>query len=326
MPDASGAFLTPGDFPPIIRSEPSKGTFMIRRQDRSVLLLHHLGYSFVRNAFYRLKRAPITRIVVFHDILPEARANFRANLDFLKQSTHVISLDDFFAGRLSLKKINVAITFDDGYKSWTTEATPVLIELGLPATFFISSGFVGLAPDQEAAFIRERLFLTLGVRKISGGLALDDLKTIAREGFAIGGHTRHHADLSRFEESVSLEREIAEDKQWLEHVVGTAPAYFAYPFGASEAPGVDLSGILKRLGYKAAVTTESGINSGTTNPYRLYREQTSAKMSNAVFKARVLGSYDGVRFIRRALRKLIGADPLDCRRPDAFFRKRGPAR
>jgi peptidoglycan/xylan/chitin deacetylase (PgdA/CDA1 family) len=58
-----------------------------------------------------------------------------------------VSLDDFFSGRLSAEKINVVITFDDGYKSWVTNVLPALKELELPATFFVSSGFVGLTKE-----------------------------------------------------------------------------------------------------------------------------------------------------------------------------------
>ena len=108
---------------------------MVRRQDLALLLLYYLGYSRIRNLVFRLKQKPVTRIVMFHDILPEASGFFKANLYFLKRHTNVVSLDDFFSGKLSSKKINVVITFDDGYKSWVTLAVPTLKELGYDAVY-----------------------------------------------------------------------------------------------------------------------------------------------------------------------------------------------
>jgi peptidoglycan/xylan/chitin deacetylase (PgdA/CDA1 family) len=63
---------------------------------------------------------------------------FRKQINFLKKYTSIISLDDFFAGKFSSGKANLAITFDDGYLNNFTNAKPVLEEFKCPATFFIT--------------------------------------------------------------------------------------------------------------------------------------------------------------------------------------------
>lgn len=275
---------------------------LIRRQDLSVLLFCCLGYSRIRNLVLRLQRKPVARFVTFHDVLPEALGCFEANLHFLKRSTNVVSLDDFFSGRLASEKINTVITFDDGYKSWVSDAVPVLKELGLPAMFFVSSGFVGLSKEDEAEFIRSKLLLKpTPHRRITGGLNFEDVRRIVEEGFTVGGHTLNHCNLAELRDSVQLRYEIAEDKMRLERLTGTKIEYFSYPFGAYQNPVINVTEVLRESGYRGAVTTISGFNSITSNPYLLHREITYASMHKWVFTARAHGNYDAVRFLKQWL-------------------------
>lgn len=276
------------------------------RQDISVLLLYFAGYSLIRNLFLRIQRKPVARFVTIHDILPEAKECFKANMNFLKRSTNVVSLDDYISGKLSTKIINSVITFDDGYKSWVSAALPILKELELPATFFVSSGFVGLSREEESTFIRTKLFSRYDKsHKITGSLNLEDLKIIAREGFTIGGHTLNHTNLAILRDSEKLRYEIAEDKNKLEKLTRSKIDYFAYPSGAIENPETNITELLKELGYKAAVTTASGFNIVGSNPYHLYRELTGASMPGLVFRARVYGNYDAVKYIKQIISKII---------------------
>ena len=272
---------------------------LIRRQDLSVLFLYSLGYSKIRNWLLRLQHKPVAVFVYFHDLPPETIGCFRANLHFLKRSTNVISLDDFFSGRLSSEKINVVITFDDGYKSWITDAVPILKEMGLPATFFVTSGFVGLSKEDESEFMRSKLLIKLRPGSITGGLNVEDVRKFVDEGFTVGGHTLNHCNLAGLRDSVQLKYEITEDKMRLERIIGKKIDYFAYPFGAYQNPEINLAEVLKESGYRGAVTTVSGFNSVGTSPYFLHREITYASMPGRVFRARVYGNYHVVRFLKR---------------------------
>lgn len=268
---------------------------LIRRQDIGVLLFYYCGYSKIRNYSFYLRRKPVTRFVAFHDIEPSVVSNFESNINFLKRHTNVISFDDYISGRLSTEKINVVITFDDGFKSWITCAVPILRKLELSATFFISAGFVGLSKDDETAFIHSNLKLEQSShQRTTGGLTRDDVKRIADQGFTVGGHTLNHCNLSMLRDNIKLKYEIAEDKLALEKLTGTKINYFAYPSGAYLNPEINIVEILQKVGYRGAVTTTSGYNDACTNPYLLHRELTSASMAGQVFRARVYGNYDAV--------------------------------
>jgi peptidoglycan/xylan/chitin deacetylase (PgdA/CDA1 family) len=268
-------------------------------RDLGVLSFYYFGYSRIRNLVLRFQQQAVARFVTFHDVPPEYSDCFEANLRFLKLKTNVVSLDDFFSGRLSSEKINVVITFDDGYKSWVSSVLPVLKKLELPATFFVASGLVGLTKEEQPELIRSKPPVKLPLRGVMGGLSEADVRKIAEAGFTVGGHTLNHYNLAELRDSFQLRYEIAEDKMRLERMIGRKIGYFAYPSGVYHNPEICLPEVLKELGYRGAVTTVSGFNTVGSSPYLLHREITGASMSGRVFRARVYGNADAVAFVMR---------------------------
>ena len=92
-------------------------------------------------------------ILIFHRVLPEPdplapelpdRVRFEQILQWLKSWLNVLPLDQAVR-RLStgtLPERAASITFDDGYADNCTVALPLLLKHGLPATFFIATGFL----------------------------------------------------------------------------------------------------------------------------------------------------------------------------------------
>ncbi|MBI3238991.1 MAG: polysaccharide deacetylase family protein [Flavobacteriia bacterium] len=65
-------------------------------------------------------------------------SEFRDLLTELKQRFHIISLDDFLANRLNPDKLNILLTFDDGYRNNLTLVLPIIEESGCPITIFVT--------------------------------------------------------------------------------------------------------------------------------------------------------------------------------------------
>jgi len=113
---------------------------------------------------------------------------------------------DMFGRLVDIPKY-VAITFDDGFEVQYTNAKR-LKEMGIPATFFITTNYMGK----------------------SGYMTWDQVKEIVNMGHEVGSHTISHPHLPTLSEE-DIEREVGESKDIIEEKVGVTPESFAYPYG-----------------------------------------------------------------------------------------------
>jgi len=69
---------------------------------------------------------------------------FKKQMNYLKNSCRVVRLSEavHLLGNDQLTEPTVAITFDDGFMNNYTLAFPVLYELGIPATIFLTTGLI----------------------------------------------------------------------------------------------------------------------------------------------------------------------------------------
>jgi peptidoglycan/xylan/chitin deacetylase (PgdA/CDA1 family) len=82
----------------------------------------------------------ITKLSDDRRLLAVSPDNFRAHMQYLKQNFRIIRFEESWAG---LREPAVAITFDDGYADNVLEALPILENIGVPATFFVTTGTIG---------------------------------------------------------------------------------------------------------------------------------------------------------------------------------------
>ena len=67
-------------------------------------------------------------------------------MQWLKNNAYVISMEEVYEIITKKKKFPkkaVAVTFDDGFENNFTEAFPVIADLEIPTTFYISSAMIG---------------------------------------------------------------------------------------------------------------------------------------------------------------------------------------
>jgi peptidoglycan/xylan/chitin deacetylase (PgdA/CDA1 family) len=97
------------------------------------------------------------------------------------------------------------------------------------------------------------------------------LKSLRAHGISVGAHTVTHPILSALEPA-QARREIAQSKADLEAITGEAVELFAYPNGR---PSVDYDArhveMVRRAGFKAAVSTAWGVGRRATDVYQLPR-------------------------------------------------------
>lgn len=128
--------------------------------------------------------APSALVLMYHQITPDGSPEgwipspladprygvglsaFTRQMSVLREhGFSVLSLDEWIAGKVPAEKHHrpaVIVTFDDGYESDWRLAAPVLSTFAIPATFFVSTGFIGSAgmmtEDQLSRLSRDPLF------------------------------------------------------------------------------------------------------------------------------------------------------------------------
>ena len=187
-----------------------------RRMRNNVILM--------RGLLERVKgRRSGKRVVAFHDI-PD-RAIFHDRIRWLKSNFEILSVEELFKAPANPDRIQIAITFDDGFRCWLENAAPVLEEEGVPALFFVCSGLVGGTREEGLAVIRERLNRC---RPGLEPLLLPEMLELAGNPlFEIGGHTTNHQDLGQLKNTNQLAQLIGDDYRKLEAWLGHAPRWFA---------------------------------------------------------------------------------------------------
>jgi peptidoglycan/xylan/chitin deacetylase (PgdA/CDA1 family) len=160
----------------------------------------------------------------------------------------------------------LAITFDDGYRDNFEHAAPVLEKLGLPATFFVVTKWMGtsLVPWWDG----ER-----GARH--PWMSWDQVRTLHRKGFDIGAHTRTHADLGTVSGSEAAE-EIFGARHDLEAELGAPTDLFAYPYGGRHQMSAPNRELVKAAGFRCCCACVGGINEDGASPFDLQRVPISS--------------------------------------------------
>ena len=253
-------------------------------RDICIILAHITGASWIYRAHMRAHNS-LVRVVVFHDV-PDGEW-FSRILAILSSHYHVLTPEEFIAGEFDSKRINVLVTFDDGYASWVNVCLPILTEHKVKALFFINSGLLDAQGDEEqSTFVRERLLLSKPHRT----LTWEGARALTRAGHTVGGHTRSHARLSELPVA-QQEVEIKDDRARLTEVLGTKVTTFAYPFGNAGDYTEDTARLVREAGYTHAFNTH-GTFANVHTPYTLSRLCIEDGLSPRALRRWVEGGYD----------------------------------
>lgn len=221
-------------------------------------LYKYSGAMFLHERLARLAGQQFMTVLLFHrvndacppdDGLTVPTRRFRAFCELLATGFRVVPLAEVFGALRERRRIpprTVAITFDDCYRD-NLDAARVLHSFGLPATFFIPTGFVGT--DRAFAWDRGRPRLA--------NLSWDDLREMVEMGFEVGSHTVNHANLGRVSAG-QARAELADSKAALEGRLRTAVRFFAYPFGGLEDLRAEYVPLIQQAGYEGAVSAYGG--------------------------------------------------------------------
>jgi len=194
-----------------------------------------LEWIFVNHLFRYLNRGKI-KVLLYHNIIDSrlffknaiSKKSFIKQLKYLNKYYNIVTLsqDGTWIG-LSKKKVNILITFDDGFINNYEVAMPILLDFGINAYFFLISDCVeeGVVP----CFIKRQYpnhdcipeFRT--VNKIQ-------VKEMLQKGMNIGSHTISHNDLSKFSITEAV-YDADKSKKYLKTILENNVESFAFPWG-----------------------------------------------------------------------------------------------
>ena len=238
------------------------------------------------------RERPRVRVISFHDIPERARDNFRDKVRWLSRNCDVVSLAAACdRPGLDERRLNVALTFDDGFEEHRTFVAPLLTELGLPATFFVPSGSIDLSPEGAERFAKDGL-RRRGSFRFMGSSVLEELA--GEPLFEVGGHTAGHVDLGQLTDEAGLTAEIVHDKAALEQVVGRPVRWFAFPFGTPENVSARALRAIEDAGYRAAFTIVPSFWSSGQDRYLVGRDCLSLEESDESWERLLRGGYDAI--------------------------------
>jgi peptidoglycan/xylan/chitin deacetylase (PgdA/CDA1 family) len=209
---------------------------------------------------------------------------FENQLDFLKQHEfRTITFAELFrlaCGALPVTGREILITFDDGYDSFHSIATPALLARGMTATVFLVAGCIGGINDwdSDSSFSRNRPLRLMDQEAI---------REVIASGMEIGIHGWKHRDLTLCSKEEAGE-EVVSSKEHVERLFGVHISVFAYPFGRFTGDHFD---ILRNAGYLGAVSIFSDQPYVTSNPYAMRRIYVHSGDGPARFRVKLTQLY-----------------------------------
>ena len=235
-----------------------------------------LGRLAYWTGLYRLFFRGKAVIVLFHrvddrfdgDPITCSRSAFRAFCTFFRRYFVVVSFGELLAKLRRGERIDrhLAITFDDGYRDNAAIAAPELLSLGLPACFFVATGFV--ETDRMAPWDAEQ-----GIP--SEWMTWEHVRRLHRQGFEIGAHTVNHVDLGVVEGELA-DAEIRGSRERLERELSAPVSFFSYPFGRPDSITEANRERVRDAGFECCVSAFGGVIAPVTDAFRARRTPISS--------------------------------------------------
>jgi peptidoglycan/xylan/chitin deacetylase (PgdA/CDA1 family) len=224
----------------------------------------------------------------FSSTHPEA---FERQIEWLRQTFDVVPLREIAEERPVPKdrRSRVALTFDDGYEDNHRFALPTLLKHSIPATFFVTTGFVDGDPAVRERFARLWRCSPDAVTPMSW----DQVREIHSSGLEVGSHSVTHANLARAPRS-RLADELRGSRDLVSDRLGVEIDMLAYPFGKPRSHVTPAVVDAARVaGYRLAVAVTFRAVRPSDSPLRLPRLFADGDTIDKL-RDKIEGAYDPI--------------------------------
>jgi peptidoglycan/xylan/chitin deacetylase (PgdA/CDA1 family) len=236
-------------------------------------------------AYHSISENLFGKLDPYHQINTSA-AVFRKQMQWLcRESYCTIDMAQLIAALDNGQDLSktVVLTFDGGYQDFYTDAFPILKQCGFTATVFLVSGRV----RDKAVCIEGANYLTWR-----------EIRELHAHGVRFGSHSVTHADFRSLGPG-EIEYELGFSKETIEQGIGAPVESFSYPFTLPEEDREFvryLSDTLENLCYTNGVSSAAGRAKQTDARFFLPRLPINTWDDARLFKAKLEGGYDWLRW------------------------------
>ncbi len=236
-----------------------------------------------------VRPAPKLTILYYHAVAPELAAAFDAQMAYLKRTANVVGADH--TGPLASDRPNVAVTFDDAFRSVRENALPALIRHQIPAAIFVPTGYLGRTPGWRMETTGDQAETVMTAEEIAG---------LPSDLIAIGSHTIDHPHLTQLSEA-EVADQFATSRQALEALLGRTIDTLAFPYGDHDDRVVEQA---RAAGYRQVYTVApQAIGAGHS---AISRGRTAADPADSpgLFALKSRGAFDWMPMASRLKRAI----------------------
>lgn len=212
---------------------------------------------------------------------------FADQINWLNDHCEVLSLTKLMTASLS-NRIQVAITFDDGYAN-LYDIADRLKEKNFSPTLYLNTGWIG--EEQE----RKKSVAELGHYPDEMFLLWKEVIALHAQGWTIGSHGVNHYDFTRQSQD-RVHQELSMSKIEIEKRVGGECIHFSYPWGRHSAL---LRASAKSSGYRYAVAGCHGAINAHSDLFALPRINIDKNYRLKDFKEIIQGKWDYLKLIHQ---------------------------
>ena len=236
-------------------------------------------------------QAPRSKCVVlyYHSVPASERELFAAQLDMISRHARVIRSEQGI-GRTDAPESgrgSAAITFDDGFENFLTQALPELEKRNMPATVFV------IADGMNREFGSEKYAEKL--------LSLEQVRSLPTHLVTIGSHTLSHPMLTRVEER-EARQEIQDSRTKLEEMLGGEVKQFSFPFGDFNEKLVE---VCRTAGYERVYTTLPAFAFEQRGEFMVGRIRVDPTDWPMEFRLKLAGAYRWLPMIFSLKRRIV---------------------
>lgn len=229
-------------------------------------------------------------ILYYHSVTDAQRSAFAHQMDTVSKLTNPISIDH--VPPLLPGKHYSCITFDDGFENAIDNAVPELQKRGIPATFFVTVGFLGRCAEWWPSGTREQQW------KIA---AAERWRQLPSDLIGIGSHTVTHPYLAKLDEP-EARRELCDSRMMLQALTQRKISTLSFPYGNFND---HLSDWCREAGYERVFTTlprNAFQNASEFCTGRITAEPTDWEVE---FRLKLLGAYRWLPFAISWKRRIL---------------------